>query len=336
MTRHVVLLGAPRSGAGVVVRELAGGRGWSQTGLSHIRLLDTVAGCTLADHDHASHRLTAADVTDEVREVITSAAKGPEVSVDWNPAWSLRLGLLTEVLPAPDTRFVLVVRSPLPTVGSMVNAWRSHRFVTAPSLPAWWGDPWSFPVVPEWRAVIGAPLPQVAATQWASIVDTMLDDLARIPAENWTVTVFEEFLADPAGEIARLTDELGLGWEGEIPDPLPPSPTTVTDPAHHGWKHHAREVAALLRPRSMVVERLAETVRTKHPGFTWPELPEISADPQAPVTVPSEGTPFSSSYSATLPDLLGRARARVERNSRQFFQKSEESKRSPRFKLLAC
>ena len=308
MSGQVILVGAPRSGAGLFLSLLTMPGGWTATALSNGQLIDECAGCSAAEHDFSSHRLTATDATVSVVDAIRGAA-APQAdgttTVDWNPRLSMRVSLLAAALP--DARFVLVTRRPVPTISSLMEAWRSRRFASIPDLPDWWGEPWAFPLVEGWRDLIGAPPATVCAAQWAGITSTVLDDLGALPMDRWTVASFEALLADPRAEITAVTDALGLAWNGGIPDELPITASAVTSPAASRWQHNLSEISTALGQIEPVVERYRGVLAETRPGLEWPEL-QVAQEPENTVsTIASEGTPFSSSHTATIPELLKQA-----------------------------
>jgi hypothetical protein len=79
----------------------------------------------------------------------------------------------------------------------MLAGWRSEQLLSVPDLPDWDGPPWSLPLVPEWRALNGAPLEEVVAEQWRAITELALEDLAALPSERWRVLDRAALLADP-------------------------------------------------------------------------------------------------------------------------------------------
>ena len=109
---HLIIVGAPRSGASLLQSALATDPAWRASGLSRRDAID-VAGPSAASGGFSSHRMTSVDATVSVVDAIRSAASSGavgDVRVDWNPRLSLRAGLLAAVLP--DAQFVLMVRAP--------------------------------------------------------------------------------------------------------------------------------------------------------------------------------------------------------------------------------
>lgn len=304
MPGQVVLIGAPRSGAGLFRALLTGADGWTSTGLTNGHAIDDCPGCSVVERDYASHRLTGVDATVGVVDAIRRAASSTDgvTTIDWNPRLSMRVPLLASALP--DAKFVLVTRRPVPTISSLIEAWRSRRFASIPDLPEWWGEPWSFPLIEGWHDLIGAPLAQVCAAQWAGITATLLDDLSALPDDRWTVASYERLLEDPATELATVVGALGREWSGAIPDPLPVTATAVTPPGGRRWQQNLSEIAAALGAIEPVIERYQQVIADKRPGFSWPEL-EPAPEPENTVqTVASEGTPFSSAHTSSMAELL--------------------------------
>lgn len=316
MSRQVILVGAPRSGAGLLAALLTGPNGWRHSRLSTMHPIDAVPGCSVEEREFASHRLTRADATPSVIDAILNASVpedddsdhdtgGGAPIVDWNPRLSMRVGLLAQALP--DARFVLVVRRPIPAISSLMDAWRSRRFESIPDLPGWWGEPWAFPLTEDWREVIGAPPARVCATQWAQITTDVLDDLADLPDDRWIVASYEALIADPEQEIQRIASELGEPWHGEIPDVLPLTASTVTPPRPGKWQHNISEISATLAEIEPVIQRLKEQAAARRPALHWPELEQPKKDEPTVRTIASEGTPFSSSHTTTMAQLLEQA-----------------------------
>ncbi|MCX6461252.1 MAG: sulfotransferase [Actinobacteria bacterium] len=263
----VVLVAPPRSGATLLSLALTQGEGWAASSSSLSAAVDSIAGFRTTDRGLASDRLTAADATPELTAALQAAAPpSDEVFVEWSARSSMQVGLIAQALP--DAKFVFLTRRPLMTVSSSMVAWSSGRFVSQPDLPDWWGDRWSFPLIDGWRELIGAPLAQVCATQWNTITNAILDDLAELPPDRWTVSCFESLVEDPAAEVTRIAHDLGLAWSGQMLDPLPPTLTCVTPPESRAWRGNASEAMTALEPRETTVMRMLSAAQERVPGFT--------------------------------------------------------------------
>lgn len=309
MATNVVLVGPPRVGARVFQSALTSDPSWGPSKLSTSFVIDDVVGAAdPVSGSDPSHRLHPTDLMPAVQDAIEAASQqvdsGVDVAVDWQPRWGLRLGLLAEALP--DARFVVVVRRPVPTIASLMEAWRSRRFASSTELEGWWGEPWSFPVTGNWRELIGAPPAAVCASQWASITSALLDDLAGLPEDRWVVASYEGLLADPEQELTTLTDALGLPWAGsrELPEV---TSSAVTAPERTKWSRNSSEIHTQLPVIEPVVERMLATARAKRPDLPWPELEAPRLEPPPARTLASEGTPFASVHTQSIASLLEQA-----------------------------
>ncbi len=306
---HLILVGAPRSGASVLQAALLEEPSWGASDLSRRDVIE-LATPSAASDGFASQRLTSVDATVSVVDAIRRAASSrveADVLVDWYPRLSMGISLLAAALP--DARFVVMARRPVPTISSLIDAWRSRRFASIPDLPGWWGEPWAFPLVEDWRRLIGAPLAKVCAEQWAGIASAVLDDLEALPAERWAVASYEGLLADPIGEITTVTAALGLPWAGALTQPLPVTSTAVTPPIAWKWQRNWGELSVAMADVEPTVDRYRGVLQSVRPDLPWPELEAAPAQGEPPRIIASAGTPFSSSHTASLPQVLGQAKA---------------------------
>ena len=255
LERPVFLLSTPRSGSTLLFQTLTESPdGCSIGGESH-GVFEGIRALHPAARGWPSNRLEAADATPaivaELRERFAErlvdragAPAGPlQRMIEKTPKNALRVPFLAAAFPGAT--FVFLRREARPTLSSMIEAWQSGRFRTYPRLPGWTGLPWSLLLVPGWRELAGRPLPEIVARQWAATTDVLIADLAALPPERVRALSYEEFLAAPRQQMARLCGSLGLGWDRALDDRLPPSRTTVSAPAADKWRRHEAEIAAV-------------------------------------------------------------------------------------------
>lgn len=148
---------------------------------------------------------------------------------------SLRVPFVNAVVP--DARFILIYRDGLDVVGSAMDRWTAHldflylfkklRFVPLFDLPiyairfawshiykafsrdgrlAFWG--------PRLRNMDSLfrerPLDEVAAIQWQRCLEESYSSLATLPSDRWISVRYEDFVADPQGEMRRLLSFLNI------------------------------------------------------------------------------------------------------------------------------
>jgi hypothetical protein len=147
----------------------------------------------------------------------------------------------------------------------MIEGWRlpPPTFKQYLDLPGWQGPTWSFYLFPGWQEVNGRPVPEIVATQWATGVNLVLDDLQAMPQERWCVASFTDLLADPAKEIGSICEFLGWSYDRPLTAPLPLSGSVVSAPEKDKWRRNAEEIEAVMpiaqdaadRARALVISR---------------------------------------------------------------------------------
>jgi LPS sulfotransferase NodH len=256
--RPVFIVSSPRSGSTLLFETLAKAPGVYTIGDESHALIEGIPDLRPGMRQFSSNRLTAVDATTEIAETLRarmerelrdrSGAAPPADQrirvLEKTPKNSLRVPFLAQVFP--EAHFIYLHRDVRQTLSSMIEAWQSGRFRTYPRLPAWTGLPWSMLLVPGWRDLIGRPLPEIVAKQWETTTRVLLDDLEALPRERWTAVRYDDFVADPQAEIARLCTAVGYDWDQALDSELPAARYTVTAPAKDKWRRHESQIAAIL------------------------------------------------------------------------------------------
>ena len=276
---------------------------WTSTTLSQPDAVDSALWMGAGDMGFASHRWESMGRSAQFSETMAELSKRDSpFAVDWNPRLSMRVAVLAEALP--EATFVVVARRPVPAIASMMQAWASQRFVSVPDLPEWWGDPWSFPLIPGWRDLIGAPPGRVCTRQWAEIAQCLTADLAELPRHRWVVASYDDLLADPEAEIRRLVEAVGAQWDADLPDPLPVTGTAVTEPSDTSWHSAWSEIEPVIEQEQGIVDGYARLLTSARPGLRWTEVLDDSERELELEVLSSSGTPFQSSATDTFAGLL--------------------------------
>lgn len=258
--RPVLIVSTPRSGSTLLFETLAKAPGLFTTGSESHRRIEQIADFAPPRRGWESNRLLAHDASEANVAALTDSflegardrdGRSPEGAtriLEKTPKNALRTPFFATAWP--DSVFVYLRRPARPTIASMIEAWVSGRFRTYPMLPGWSGYPWSLILTPGWRELIGKPLPQIVASQWATTTDILLDDLEVLPPERLRIVDYDAFIADPQACLADLCRSLDLEWDQQLDRELDLSRFTVTRPEPDKW----RRIAHLIEPVASIFE----------------------------------------------------------------------------------
>lgn len=263
--RPLIVLSAPRSGSTLLFETLARAPELYTIGRESHRVFESLPGLHPAQRGFDSNRLTAAEATPAiVTALMANFAQGlrdrdgvpPRAGtvrlLEKTPKNSLRVPFLRAAFP--DANYVLLYRQPHEVLASMIEAWQSGKFQTYPNLPGWTGPLWSLLLIPGWRELIGRPIEEVVARQWACTMDTLLDDLQDLPASRLSTVRYDAFLANPQVHAEQICRAAGLRWDS-ILDALPLSKTTLTPPDPDKWRKHEAAINRVLPSIRGTIER---------------------------------------------------------------------------------
>jgi hypothetical protein len=276
--RPVFIVAAPRSGSTLLFETLAVNRElWSLGGEAHAHF-ERIASLRPSGQN-PSNRLTADAATPEVVDMLmgflvedlvnSSGTPYREMApltrptelrfLEKTPKNALRIPFLLKVFP--DARFIFLYRDPRQNISSLMDSWRSGRYVTYPQLPGWpAGQPWSHLLIPGWEQLRGRPLAEIAARQWQVTNQTILDDLEQLPGERWCAIDYDSLLANTRGDLQRLCAFAQIIFGPRMHEvasrPLKLSKFTLTPPHPDKWKKNAAELEAVLPATEPLLARL--------------------------------------------------------------------------------
>ena len=265
--RPIFIVSTPRSGSTLLFETIVRAPGLFTVGAESHERIEHVADFFPGARGWTSNRLTQDDASaasvEELAERFYSVlrdregrpASGRVRMLEKTPKNALRVPFFAEAWP--DSIFVYLYREPRQTLASMIEAWSTGRFRTYPRLPEWTGVPWSLLLIPGWRELIGRPLPEVVAAQWATTSDILVSDLEALPKERVRTVEYDRFIASPQAEMERLTASLGLDWDQQLGPSLPPSRFTTSRPAKDKWMR----LAPVIEDVIPIVEQADERAR---------------------------------------------------------------------------
>ncbi|MGK7296820.1 MAG: sulfotransferase [Candidatus Wenzhouxiangella sp. M2_3B_020] len=278
LRRPVIVGAAPRSGSTLLFEALSASPDLvSIGGESHgvIESIDGLDPSSREDHSNAlgpedadpgtvtalRQRFLEAVVRHEPAERLK--ALGPELRLlEKTPKNALRIGFFEKVFPA--ARYVYLVRDPRENISSIIDAWRSGRFVTYPELPGWNGPPWSLLLIPGWKTLPADDVAAIAAHQWRAAHEAMLERFEQLPAERVVTLRYESLRVEPEAALKRLCAALNVA----IPDvegALPLSRHTLTPPDPDKWRRNADDLERVLPMVEDTRRRIEEFLQLRTP-----------------------------------------------------------------------
>lgn len=271
LSSPIFIVAAPRSGSTLLFETLSQSNQLATLGDEAHGLVEDIRSLRPGGGKVTTNRLTADDASDAVgrriKEEIFSKLQdrsgrpvGPEESLiflEKTPKNALRIPFFNHIFL--HARFVFLWRDPRENISSMMEAWRSGRFVTYRNLEGFHG-PWSLLLPPGYPSMSGKSLQQIAAYQWSITNRTVLDDLSRLRSDRWVSLEYAAFVRNPHREIARLCAALELEvdsfLETRVSGVLPPSRSTQTAPAPKKWLKNEAQIEEVLPSTQSIWDRL--------------------------------------------------------------------------------
>ena len=276
--RPIFIVAAPRSGSTLLFETMAvNAELWTVGDESHKHFESIPALRPSAENP--SNRLTAKQATRDstetllnsfVADLVNSAGRSfsdlPHVArptevrfLEKTPKNSLRIPFILEIFP--DARFIFLFRDAKQNISSLLDSWRSKRYVTYPGLPGWPAQqPWSHLLIPGWEQLAQRPLAEIVTQQWLVTNQTILDDLEAVPKERWCVVEYDSLLANAPAEIKRLCHTSQIIFGPRMHDitskPLAHSKYTLTPPHPDKWRKNAAEIEPVLPATEAMMSRL--------------------------------------------------------------------------------
>ncbi len=290
--RPVIILAAPRSGSTLLFETLAkAGDFWTIGGESH-QIIEGLAELTPDSERVNSNRLTADNAT---QPVVTALQEGfaHRLRDRQGKRWASHLGIeelrLLEKTPKNALRqpflekvfsgayYIYLYRDPRENISSMMDAWRSGRWVTYSGLENWSGMPWSLLLPPGWERLSGCPLEQVCALQWEAANRIIMDDLSALPPERWTAIDYHSLTQTSNAAIRRLCAFADISVDeklsASLAKPLPLARYTLSRPKLEKWRKNEVAIQSVLESIQATDER-AKEVLTCQERWGQSQVPE--------------------------------------------------------------
>ncbi|WP_289032113.1 sulfotransferase [uncultured Paraglaciecola sp.] len=249
--RPLIILSAPRAGSTLLFEALAKHPNlWSIGGESHA-LIEHIPELSTLKRGYVSNRLEKIDAKSEVISVLHNKFLHQSINhngdkytlengvirlLEKTPKNALRVNFLNEVFP--DAKFVYLARDPLENISSILDAWRSRRFVTYPDLPMWPKNQWSLLLSDNWKDYIGSSLVEIATHQWSNANKSIIDSLEKIDLNRVTTVCYQDLVNTPNSTLNKIYEFADLELMSDntsMTSTLPLSRYTLTTPQADKW-----------------------------------------------------------------------------------------------------
>ena len=268
--KPIFIVAAPRSGSTLLFETLSNFKNlWTLGGESHF--IENIPKLHPKSCGYHSNRLTQQDLTPQISLALRRAfteklcdreglsylqlplkQRPQQVRfLEKTPKNALRIPFLQALFP--DALFIHLQREVIANISSIIEGWRSQKFVTYPNLPGWYEKSWSFLLPPGWSALKGSAIAEIATYQWQIANDFIEQDLEALPESSWCRVHYEELVANPQQVIAQIAEFVGLKTdqhlENVLASALPLSRYTLSPPNTNKWRKHQPEIAAILEQK---------------------------------------------------------------------------------------
>lgn len=273
--RPIFIVSAPRSGSTLLFETLSNFKEIWTIGKESHDIEKDISYLHPAAHNYVSNRLTgvSSDIADEITKWFTrqlrdrnrvfftrSALSSTSVRfLEKTPKNALRIPFWKKVFP--DAKFIFLYREPHETISSILEGWRSNRFLAYRDLPDWPYKEWHFLLPQGWKKYTDRPLAEIATYQWSAANQTILDDLNALPKEDWCFVTYKKLVHAPKETVQNITEFAAIEWDDHCADrfsgPLPLSSMVVSHPSTDKWKRYNNEIMPFFEMAESLAKRIS-------------------------------------------------------------------------------
>ncbi len=278
--RPLFIVSAPRAGSTLLFNTLSHFSDLWTIGEESHELIEGIEALHPSSHNFSSNRLTEIDAPPHISAVLQKRfaqelqdrdgrsyldlpvkQRSNKVRfMEKTPKNALRIPFLNSIFP--DALFIYLYRDPRENISSMMEGWRSRRFIAYRNLPGWPFKEWSFLLPPGWSSLQNCSLVEIAAYQWKAANSYILDDLQTLPKSSWYLVRYSDLIQKPKKTVIQISQFAGLHWEQRVEQvvskSLPISQMTLSTPSPDKWRKNEREIATVLPNLEAIVNILAK------------------------------------------------------------------------------
>lgn len=266
--RPLFIVSAPRAGSSLLFNTLSHFSNLWTIGEESHELIKGIEDLHPSAHNFNSNRLTETDATPHVSALLQKkfarelqdrdgrAYLDPPIEqrpgkvrfLEKTPKNALRIPFLKAIFP--DALFIYLYRRPEENISSIMEGWRSRRFIAYRNLPGWPFKEWSFLLPPGWLSLQNCSLAKIAAYQWKAANATISDDLQTLPKSDWRLIRYSDLVRKPKETLEQISRFSELDWDERIEQvvskSLPVSKMTLSAPSPDKWRKNEGEILAAL------------------------------------------------------------------------------------------
>ncbi|MDB9450210.1 sulfotransferase family protein [Dolichospermum circinale] len=266
--KPIFIVSAPRAGSSLLFETLAQFPDlWTIGDESH-KIIEGIPALHPAARNFTSNRLIESDATPEIG---SNLRKGfvqqlqnregveylhiPEPErpnkirfLEKTPKNAFRVPFIKAIFP--DALFIYLYRDPKENISSLMEGWRSQRFISYQPLPGWPYRNWSFFLFPGWSSLQKSSLVEIAAYQWKTANSCLIEDLKTLDSSCWHLVNYQDLVErsqktiNDIAEFAQLHQDQHI--EQMLSQPLAIAQRTLSTPSAEKWRKNARELATVL------------------------------------------------------------------------------------------
>lgn len=216
----IFIVAAPRSGSTLLYETLGYHEQLMHYDDESHNIIESIPSLSIDanDSNHLNAEHATKSISQQLKAHFLTRLDPKEISqkkqikfLEKTPKNALRIDFLNAAFP--NARFIYLFRQPHSNISSIIDGWKSGRFVTYPNLASWQGNhPWSFLLPKGWRDLPQNDLGTIANYQYATANQSIIDSLNKLENNKAMALSYEDFIEKPETCLQRICGFLDLPW----------------------------------------------------------------------------------------------------------------------------
>ncbi|HHC75225.1 MAG TPA: sulfotransferase [Thiothrix sp.] len=254
------IVSAPRAGSTLLFETLSKFPELWSTGEENHELIEDIVGLHPRDQQFHSNRLTETQANLATREAVLKAFSSRLQNraqayyfalekdqqpksirfLEKTPKNALRIPFLKALFP--DAKFIYLHRDYTANVSSLIDGWRSQRFIAYRHLPHLPHRHWNFLLIPNWQTLLHKSVTTIAKQQWEVSNHIIQQDLAQLSSNDWIKIDYQTLIKHPLQVVEAIAKFANLTTDEPLlahcRNGLPISRLTLSTPNQDKWEKH--------------------------------------------------------------------------------------------------